>query len=240
VDLREAGKNRRRRQILDAARQLIEADGRDALSMRRLAEVAQLSTRTLYNLYGAKEDILYALTEESIREVESILAKLAIGDPLDRSRALLTVSIELRCARAGLHKALIRGIELGGGRSREAELVGIAREQHEAVIAQAMDQGLLLRTVSPQLLAHQIVMNYGQTLRLWSRDVFDASQLKAQALHARALYLLAIAAPQARGRLERELESLEPELQTLVRGIDGLSGPLPLVVAARERKHGTV
>jgi AcrR family transcriptional regulator len=237
VDLREAGKNRRRRQILDAARGLIEAHGRETLSMRRLAERAQLSTRTLYNLYGAKEDILYALMEENLRDVDSALVRLALTDPLDRSRALISVAIDQFCARTALNRALIRGVEIGQG-PRDTELVSLTRARHQAVIEAAMEQGMLERKVSPRLLAHHIVMAYGQALRLWSREVLDSTQLKAQALHARALYLLSVVAPSSRARLEREVTLLETDLQGLVQLFDDLA--TPLAPAPRDRKRATV
>jgi AcrR family transcriptional regulator len=235
VDLREAGKRRRRRQILDAARGLIEAHGRETLSMRRLAEHAQLSTRTLYNLYGAKEDILYALMEESLRELDSALLKLALSDPLDRSRALISVSVDQFCARTALNRALLHGIEIGQG-PRNTELVALTRARHQAAIEAAMDQGLLERKVSPRLLAHHIVMAYGQALRLWSREVLDSTQLKAQALHSRALYLLSVATAPARARLEREVQLLESDLQGLVQLFDDLSVPS----SANDRKRAGV
>jgi AcrR family transcriptional regulator len=239
VDLREAGKSRRRRQILDAARELIEADGREALSMRRLAECAQLSTRTLYNLYGAKEDILYALMAESMLEVDVKLAKLSLADPLERSRAMVAVAADQLCSRPKLNRALYRGFEIQVGRARE--VVTLGRRSQEAALQTAQDQGLLLRTVSARVLAHYINIGYGQAVRLWCREVLDNAQLKAQALHQRALYLIAVAVPATRARFERDLEGLAPELNSLVSHMDGLSRPdaapgASAVTAALERR----
>jgi AcrR family transcriptional regulator len=238
VDLREAGKSRRRRQILDAARELIEADGREALSMRRLAECAQLSTRTLYNLYGAKDDILYALMAESMLEVDAKLAKLALADPLERSRAMVAVSADQLCARAELNRALYRGFEIGSGRARE--VVTLGRNRQETVLQNAQDQGLLLRTVSARVLAHYINIGYGQAVRLWCREELDNAQLKAQALHQRALYLIAVAVPATRARFERDLEGFAPELHSLVSHMDGGPSrghaPIPTMVTALERR----
>ena len=58
---REQGKERRRRRILDAAAQLVEAEGLDGLTMRRLSDAAGVSYATVYNLVGSKEDVLVAL-----------------------------------------------------------------------------------------------------------------------------------------------------------------------------------
>ena len=229
VDLREAGKNRRRRQILDAARELIETDGRQALSMRRLAECAQLSTRTLYNLYGAKEDILYALMAESVREVDAKLAKLAPTDPLERSRVMLTVSIDQLCSRTAFNRALYRGFEVEVDRARNFEVMSLARGRQQSVLEAAQEQGLLQKSVSPRVLAHHIITGYGNAVRLWCREVLDSDQLKAHTLHLRALCLLAVAVPATRTRLEREVEALEPDMQAVVaRLADLANAPTPL------------
>jgi AcrR family transcriptional regulator len=240
VDLREAGKSRRRRQILDAARKLIETDGREALSMRRLAECAQLSTRTLYNLYGAKEDILYALLDDNSREIEAGIAKLSLACPLDRSRALINVHVDVADSRPAINRALIRGIEVGAvGRSRDNEQMSRTRSRHEAVIAEAMEKGMLLRITSPRALAHHIVLAFGQACRLWSREAISTAEFRAQTQHTRVLYLLSVAAPHIRPRLERELDALGPEVQALVQRLDALAQPSPALLAARERRRAT-
>ncbi len=237
MDLREAGKSRRRRQILDAARELIATDGRESLSMRRLAECAQLSTRTLYNLYGAKEDILYALLDESSRELEAGLAKLSLTCPLDRSRALIDLQVDGAESRAVISKALIRGIAVGtAGRPRDTAQVGRTRARYEVLIAEAMEKGLLLRSTSPRFLAHHIAAAFGQACQLWARDALKTPELRANAQQARVLFLLSVAAPHVRPRLERELEALAPQFQAMLQRWDAISEPTPEPVAARARK----
>lgn len=240
MDLREAGKNRRRRQILDAARELIEADGRQALSMRRLAECAQLSTRTLYNLYGAKEDILYALMAETAPEVDAKLAKLSLADPLDRSRAMISISIDLLCARTALNRALYRDFEIDADRARNAAVVSLARGRQQVVLEAAQEQGLLLRNVPARVLAHHVVMGYGNVVRLWCRESLDGTQLKAHVLHWRALCLLAVAVPATRVRLEREIEALAPDMQSVVNRLDELGSPPAASVRVGQRATADV
>ena len=49
--------------LLDAAERLIEADGPDALSLRRLAEQTQTTTRAVYSLFGSKDGLVVALAQ---------------------------------------------------------------------------------------------------------------------------------------------------------------------------------
>lgn len=62
--LRTRKKSRRRREILSAARALFEQDGYDATTMARIAKAADVSTPTVFNYFGAKDDLIMALVLE--------------------------------------------------------------------------------------------------------------------------------------------------------------------------------
>ncbi len=51
--------------LLDAAERMIAADGPDALSLRRLAEQTQTSTRAVYSLFGSKDGLVLALAQRA-------------------------------------------------------------------------------------------------------------------------------------------------------------------------------
>ena len=52
-----------RETLLKTARELIAADGPDAISIRRLADGACVATGTVYNYFSGKEDVLFTLAE---------------------------------------------------------------------------------------------------------------------------------------------------------------------------------
>ncbi len=62
---REKAKTFNRACICAAAEVIIRGEGMDKLTMRRLAEVAGVSLRTPYNLFGSKTDVLIALLDEA-------------------------------------------------------------------------------------------------------------------------------------------------------------------------------
>jgi AcrR family transcriptional regulator len=47
--------------LLEAAERIIEADGLDGLSLRRIAEQTETSTRAVYSLFGSKDGLIVAL-----------------------------------------------------------------------------------------------------------------------------------------------------------------------------------
>lgn len=64
-----AGKQRRRRAILDAARRIVITDGEAGLTMRAIASEAGVALVTPYNLFGSKQGVLQAMCEEQLEQV---------------------------------------------------------------------------------------------------------------------------------------------------------------------------
>ena len=85
-----------RAEILDAARDLLVREGYENFSMRRLAEKIEYSPTTIYLYFKNKEDLLFALCEETfsklVRQLETI-ASLAT-DPVDGLRAGMLAYVE--------------------------------------------------------------------------------------------------------------------------------------------------
>ncbi len=221
MNVRELGKARRRNRILEAARQLIVAGGVEGLSMRRLAVAAEVSTGTLYNLYGAKEPILYALFNEGLDGLSATLDRLALDDPIDRSRAIVTVSIEQFTANGTLYRPVIAALDFGSSAPEDRAIRRRCRLLQEQAIAAATAEGFLTADVEPALLAHQILSAYSHAVRHWARGLFDDTAFHTQVLHCWALVLMAVATPAARPRLQAELDAVAPQVSLLVRALDG-------------------
>lgn len=71
---REEAKEFNRARIRAAAEEIIRAEGIANLTMRRLAEHADVSLRTPYNLFGSKTDVLISLMEEAEFELSPLRA----------------------------------------------------------------------------------------------------------------------------------------------------------------------
>jgi AcrR family transcriptional regulator len=87
---RNREKEERKRQILDAARDLLFAEGLQATSVNKIAKNAELGVGTIYSYFKNKEEIFAALQQEGI-ELLHARAKKAISrekDASDRLRAI--------------------------------------------------------------------------------------------------------------------------------------------------------
>ena len=69
MSVRTLVKQERRDRILSRAQELISQKGFEGLSIRVLAARAEVSTPTIYNLVGNKEDILHCLGESIVPQL---------------------------------------------------------------------------------------------------------------------------------------------------------------------------
>jgi AcrR family transcriptional regulator len=87
-DIRAEGKEAMRRGLLDIASKLLERDGPEALSMRRIAEQAGCSTTVLYTLFGGKEGLANGLYLEGFRRLQEALENVKAKDALEQLKRL--------------------------------------------------------------------------------------------------------------------------------------------------------
>ena len=66
--------------LLEAAEAVVQSDGIDALSVRRVAEEVRTSTRAVYSLFGSKEGLLAALGSRAFELIAEGLDRLPITD----------------------------------------------------------------------------------------------------------------------------------------------------------------
>lgn len=102
-----AGKLKRRRAILDAARQIITELGDAGLTMRALAAHAGVSPATPYNLFGSKQAVLQAVYDEDQEEFYRDFEVRASKEPLTRLFDLIDMSIAHWLRTPEFHKALL-------------------------------------------------------------------------------------------------------------------------------------
>lgn len=89
-----------RREIIHAATELVENDGYENFSMRKLAQRIEYSPTTIYHYFKGKDDLLAEICEEVFAKFLKELTRLtsASTDPLERVR---TASVHL--AKFGLN-----------------------------------------------------------------------------------------------------------------------------------------
>lgn len=88
----EAGREAQRRLLLDAAGRLLETEGPQALTMRRIAGELGCSTSVLYTMFGGKAGVAEGLWCEGFERLHAALSAAAAAagsaDPLARLAAM--------------------------------------------------------------------------------------------------------------------------------------------------------
>jgi AcrR family transcriptional regulator len=70
--------------LLDAAERIVEADGPDALSLRRLGEQTRTATRAVYSVYGSKDGLVAALAARGFDILRDGVAQVPTTPQPDR------------------------------------------------------------------------------------------------------------------------------------------------------------
>ncbi len=103
MGLRERKKAQTRDVLAEAAMRLFEARGFDATTADDIAAAADVSRRTFFRYFGAKEDAAFPLRAERLARFEHMLESAAGATPFERAReAFLALAEEYVADRASL------------------------------------------------------------------------------------------------------------------------------------------
>ncbi len=211
MGLREDNTERRRQQILTATRELIARDGVDSWSMRKVAEAADVSVPTLYNLFGSKDEIRAAMCGGFFTDLDRVVADdAALRGPVERVLALIDKSVDHVLDREPTTRPALLAQERGRGGARRTGPMAIERQR--AAMQAAMDDGLLRAELSAQLLATQSYEGFHRAAIAWARGTLDPDEFRATALYSACVCMLAVASEEARPGLVDTAQALERSL----------------------------
>lgn len=177
-----------RRGLLEAAVVLVERDGVDALSLRKLAEQVGVSPPALYHHFRDKQALLCAIGEEAIDllagEMQSELAE-AVGVEA-RFERFVTVYVRFALGRPELYELLFgRVIWKGAGPESEAfrSKARASFRSYAEMVTSLHAQGWLSPELNPLRLAqvmwgtlHGLCCMYNDGLAFSPGDVEEISQ----------------------------------------------------------------
>jgi len=108
LERKERERTQRRQVIVNAARELAEAEGWESVTTRRLAECIEYSQPVLYSHFEGKDAIVSAVALEGFGELASILhmAREEAGSPAAEPRAVATAYMEFARANPALYEAM--------------------------------------------------------------------------------------------------------------------------------------
>ncbi len=212
MSLREAGKEARRQRILDAAAAIVEEGGIDALTMRRLSDTAGVSYATVYNLVGAKEDVLVAVLQSELARLSREVAAVETKNPIDHERELVAGLVDHFVARPRLYRPLVLAVHAPTAGARGLPIRRRTIAAHERLIREAIARGLLVDDLDAAVLARHVTLAVNGVLRRWASGETRTSEFRAEADYVLLASLLGVASPSTRERLLNELRKCERAL----------------------------
>lgn len=137
------GEDEIRQRVLAAASALLQAAGPDALSNRKLAQAAGVTTMAIYSRFGGKGGVLEALFDEGVDTIVQAQASVPTMDPVAELLALCTAFRQAALAHPG-HYQILFG-DLPGWRPSEAARTRLFATfiRLEGAVGRGLDAGVL-------------------------------------------------------------------------------------------------
>ena len=205
--LRERNKRKRRDAVLDAALELLDQPDATALTTERIAELAEVSVATVYNLVGTREQLLIALIDRLIADlVESADAIAPVADPVEGLKRLIALSVDVLGRRPVAYRRVVLQLTASASPELHTELspgtLAAVAFQH------AQQTGAVRADLDAHALAGQLYLSYNGALLRWAAGALSNSDFKAAALHALATVLAASATSRKRASALADLRRL--------------------------------
>lgn len=157
----------RQREIIDAALELIHAQGLQELTMKRIAEAIGVSEPALYKHFPSKSEILSAVVDvlEAAGRGAVSTARAAGGDPLNTLSAFFRAHAKQFGNRPALMAVLFSDDLFRHDRALTARVVTILSENRE-MIATELERGKKAGLIRPDADADTVAMMLAGGFRL--------------------------------------------------------------------------
>ena len=210
--LRARNKLKRRARLLAEARNLLANGGFEALNLRDLARLADVTVPTIYNLIGKKEDVLLVLGADVLTEIESHIAAVGEAEPLTHAAATVVESTRLFAQDENFYRAAFLAVEwLDQGGQHHAEVTRIYAWVG-ALIGAGIDAcrtaGLLRGRIPSAQMAELVTRNFRMSCRGWAFGHYGIDEFRRVALSDLYITLTADAVDTFQHQLLRKISEL--------------------------------
>ncbi|MBK6659762.1 MAG: TetR/AcrR family transcriptional regulator [Proteobacteria bacterium] len=199
LNLREQNMRKRRDRLLTEARTLLTLDGFEALNLRELARLAEVTVPTIYNLIGNKEEVLVALFAEVLTEIEARIRDRDIGEPLARAGAVAEISTALFAEDENYYRSAFLAVEYlnqsGAHHDKVTQIYAWGERMTTDGVLACQDARLLRGRIPPALLGELILRSFRTTCREWAFAQISLEEFRRIALVDIYITLAADAVP---------------------------------------------
>lgn len=209
----------RRRRILNVAATHLVSHGLDSLSMNSLAAASEVSVKTLYNLFGSRDELLLKAGTQSLTHLEESETILSVEPGIPRLYAFVVATMQDFIAAPKYAHAVISTLAKADLSETLADRhMGVVRRYAESSLKIAAENNELRPGVDVRRLATHISADQWGAVLLWIKGLLDVSALPDHVALSHYMTLLPITTGVRRAQMEREYEQLLIETALVVTG----------------------
>jgi AcrR family transcriptional regulator len=209
---REEAKDERRRRIVTAARDLIRETGDAGVSMRAIADRADVSISTPYNLFGSKRAVVLAVLED-IRGFSERFARLRPTSALERIFQVLSMSIRYYVDDPDFYRALWTGVFDMSHKEVRSDLAMPERDAFWLfLIDAAARDGALSPQIDTAMLLRSLDLAFAAAMLSWVVGALETTELEAVVGYGYALALRGAASPEWQPFLAEKISSYQSQM----------------------------
>lgn len=198
----------RRHRILTVARQMVADYGYEGMVMSQVAERAEVSPTTLYNLYNTKDELLLeALRELLVISYQRVGEMSDVGPGWKYLLNLMEYGALLRASEPAyaeaITDALLRAVQ---GDALTELLLHSVRQDFLHSLTKMAEQGELKEEVDIEHLSTILLGNYWSTFLLINKGLEEISRMRVSLIVNMLSVLIAASHGEAREEMETILE----------------------------------
>ena len=207
---RQANKKLRRQRILDIAKTLIASQGFEAFTLSQLAREAGVSTPTIHNLFGKKDDIFQELVSQMVDTIALALSNPDMSDPIEGAEAVTDNLLQLYKQDEAFYRSAFMAADRTGLFDPELPS-GIFHQSlqiAERLCTQALEDGFLQGNIETAKLAQQLFSCQRLARQDWVNGYIDLDRYRQQVLTGICITYAADATPDFHHRLRQKIQAL--------------------------------
>lgn len=190
----ESRQQRTRSEILQAVGDIIDADGLDGLTMRKLAERAGVAVATLYNQFDDRNGVLVAFVSHGLDELELELDEQPAAEPIDATRVLLGALDETISSNDKVWRPVLAALRSSPSSQRMGAVGDRIIGAIEVDLAKAKADGILYADVDTDRVARHLFVQWMRGLERWAQGTIDWELYRYNATLGTELALAAVLA----------------------------------------------
>ena len=194
---RQANKKLRRQRILDIAKHLIASQGFEAFTLSQLAKEAGVSTPTIHNLFGKKDNIFQELVSQMVNTISLALSNPDVSDPIEGAEVFTDNLLRLYKQDEAFYRSAFMAADRTGLFDHKLP-DGIFHQSlqiAERLCTEAKENGFLKGNIATGTLAEQLFACQRLARQDWVNGYIDLQRYRKQVLIGMYITYAADASP---------------------------------------------